>query len=146
MSDADDTPTDVPLQDTEEDVDDELFVDDTSDVADDELFADDILDDTDASPDDADDADDPDDPDAPVPLDASEDGDDESDGQPAVDLGAIDEALEVDDPVELAGEEVDDLDTEDAIRDGEFVCSSCHMAKRASALADPDEMLCRDCV
>lgn len=142
MSDADDTATDVALEDSEEDVDDELFADGT-DIADDELFVDDVLDDSEASPDEEEGEEDED---APVPLDASEDGDDETDGQPSVDLGAIDEALVVDDPVELAQEDADDLDTEDAIRDGEFVCSSCHMAKRASALADPDQMLCRDCV
>ena len=79
----------------------------------------------------------------PVPLDASEDGDDELDGEPPVDLGAI-EGIDVDDPLEIAAE--DDLDADDTIRDGEFVCSSCHMAKRASALADADEQLCRDCV
>lgn len=76
-----------------------------------------------------------------VPLDASEDGDDELDTEPAVDLAAI-EGLDVDDPAELDEE----LDADDTIRDGEFVCASCHMAKRASALADADEMLCRDCV
>ena len=45
---------------------------------------------------------------------------------------------------EVAGEVEGDVD--DTIRDGEFVCSSCHMAKRSSALADADEQLCRDCV
>lgn len=80
---------------------------------------------------------------APVSLDASEDGDDELDTEPAVDLGAI-EGLDVDDPIEVADEVEGDVD--DTIRDGEFVCSSCHMAKRSSALADADEQLCRDCV
>ena len=79
----------------------------------------------------------------PVPLDASEDGDDELDTEPPVDLGAI-EGLDVDDPIEVADEVEGDVD--DTIRDGEFVCSSCHMAKRSSALADADEQLCRDCV
>lgn len=80
---------------------------------------------------------------APLSLDASEDGDDELDTEPAVDLGAI-EGLDVDDPIEVADEVEGDAD--DTIRDGEFVCRSCHMAKRASALADADEQLCRDCV
>lgn len=80
---------------------------------------------------------------SPLPLDVTEDGDDELDGQPPVDLAAI-EGLEVDDPLVVAEE--DDEDPNDTIREGEFVCSSCHMAKRSSALADADEMLCRDCV
>lgn len=37
-----------------------------------------------------------------------------------------------------------DLDAE-GLREGEFVCRSCYMAKRESALADPKRMLCRDC-
>lgn len=40
----------------------------------------------------------------------------------------------------------EDEDEEDALKDGEFVCRSCFMAKRESALADPEAMLCRDCV
>lgn len=43
----------------------------------------------------------------------------------------------------------DDPDDEDddlsGIRDGEFVCRSCYMAKRDTQLADADAMLCRDC-
>lgn len=123
------------LEDADEDIGDELFDGDV--VADDELFedADDVLDDSEAS-------DDEDDVQSTVPLDVSEDGDDEIDGEPPVDLTAI-EGLDVDDPVELAAE---DTDADDTIREGEFVCSACHMAKRSSALADADEMLCRDCV
>lgn len=44
--------------------------------------------------------------------------------------------------------EDDDDDTDldaDGLREGEFVCRSCYMAKRESALADPKRMLCRDC-
>jgi hypothetical protein len=33
----------------------------------------------------------------------------------------------------------------DGLRDEEFVCRSCYMAKRDSQLADPERMLCRDC-
>ena len=120
----------------EEDLDDELF---DGDDAEDEA-AEDLFDDGE------DDAADPEPEDVAVPLDASEDGDDELDGEPPVDLGAIEgiEGIDVDDPLEVAAEVEGDVD--DTIRDGEFVCSSCHMAKRASALADPDELLCRDCV
>ena len=41
----------------------------------------------------------------------------------------------------------DDLDDAevDGLRDGEFVCRSCFMAKRDTQLADPDRLLCRDC-
>lgn len=141
--DTDDTLEEL-LGDAEEDIDGDLTDGDltdgelTADDIDEELFedADDVLDDTEQSEDDEDTA-------STVPLDVSEDGDDEIDGEPPVDLTAI-EGLDVDDPVELAAE--DDEDADDTIREGEFVCSSCHMAKRSSALADADEMLCRDCV
>jgi hypothetical protein len=33
----------------------------------------------------------------------------------------------------------------DGLRDGEFVCRSCYMAKRETQLADPERLLCRDC-
>lgn len=39
----------------------------------------------------------------------------------------------------------DDDEDVDGIRDGEFVCRSCFLAKRETQLADPDRMLCRDC-
>lgn len=123
-------------EDIDEDIDDGLFGDGIE--ADDELFedAEDVIDDSESSSDD-------DDAESTVPLDVSEDGDDEIGGEPPVDLAAI-EGLEVDDPVELAAE--GDEDPTDTIHDGEFVCAACHMAKRASALADADQMLCRDCV
>jgi hypothetical protein len=46
----------------------------------------------------------------------------------------------------VAAAEDDDDEDDDTLREGEFVCRSCFMAKRESALADPDAMLCRDCV
>lgn len=33
----------------------------------------------------------------------------------------------------------------DGLREGEFVCRSCHMAKRETQLADKRALLCRDC-
>lgn len=42
-------------------------------------------------------------------------------------------------------EDDDEDDEGDGVREGEFVCRSCFMAMRMSALADPDAMLCRDC-
>lgn len=129
--------------------------DNVEDLLDDEGLDADLFDDDEPDDDDGDDGDDDpfgdgddvvDGDDAPVPLDASEDDDDELAGEPRVDLAAIEgiEGIDVDDPLEVVAEIEGDAD--DTIRDGEFVCSSCHMAKRASALADADERLCRDCV
>ncbi len=54
--------------------------------------------------------------------------------------------LEEDEIAVVVAEAEEDDEDEDALREGEFVCRSCFMAKRESALADPDAMLCRDCV
>jgi hypothetical protein len=45
----------------------------------------------------------------------------------------------------VVNEDDDDGDDVDGLRDEEFVCRSCYMAKRDSQLADPERMLCRDC-
>jgi hypothetical protein len=42
-------------------------------------------------------------------------------------------------------EDEDDEDEVDGLRQGEFVCRSCYMAKLETQLADPKAMLCRDC-
>ncbi len=39
----------------------------------------------------------------------------------------------------------DDHDPIEGVRDGEFVCRSCFMAKRDTQLADTERLLCRDC-
>jgi hypothetical protein len=39
----------------------------------------------------------------------------------------------------------DDEDEFEGLREGEFVCRSCYMAKRDTQLADPERLLCRDC-
>ena len=39
----------------------------------------------------------------------------------------------------------DDGSAIEGVREGEFVCRSCHMAKRETQLADEDALLCRDC-
>ena len=44
----------------------------------------------------------------------------------------------------VAGDDDDDAEV-DGLRDAEFVCRSCFMAKRDTQLADPDRLLCRDC-
>jgi hypothetical protein len=44
----------------------------------------------------------------------------------------------------VTGED-DDEDEIEGLREGEFVCRSCYMAKRDTQLADPEQILCRDC-
>lgn len=121
----------------EADEDDDVLIDgsdeDEADVAD----VADVVDDVDS------DADDEADEAAidPTALDAVGDhDDDDGSGDPPVDLALL-EGLEVE--TELVDGEDDDVD--DVVTPDEFVCRSCHMAKRWSALADEDAMLCRDC-
>jgi hypothetical protein len=45
----------------------------------------------------------------------------------------------------VAGVEDDDDEEIDGLRQGEFVCRSCYMAKLETQLADAEAMLCRDC-
>lgn len=57
-------------------------------------------------------------------------------------------AIVLDDEDDIAAVVADDDDEDeepDTLREGEFVCRSCFMAKRESALADPVRMVCRDC-
>ena len=72
----------------------------------------------------------------------SDDDADEEDAEEVVPL-VFDDEEEIAAAVE-EDEEEDDDDV-DGLREGEFVCRSCFMAKRESALADPERMLCRDC-
>ena len=80
------------------------------------------------------------------------DGDGDGDGDEELPEGELDEdddgtvlpSLLEDDEIAVVVAESED-DDEDALRDGEFVCRSCFMAKRESALADAEAMLCRDC-
>jgi len=69
-----------------------------------------------------------------------EDDEDEDEVQPAP-------VFDDEDEIVAAVEADDDEDDEDVdgLREGEFVCRSCFMAKRESALADAARMLCRDC-
>ena len=48
-------------------------------------------------------------------------------------------------PIVALVEDDDEDGDGDGVREGEFVCRSCFMAMRMSALADPKAMLCRDC-
>lgn len=79
-------------------------------------------------------------------------------------LSAVEEAEQPDDEEEadeIAIADVDDLDDEDALvrvvedddiavdeglREGEFICSSCYLAKGPSQLADAERQICVDCV
>ena len=66
-------------------------------------------------------------------------------------LSVVQEAEEVDDEEDdvlqrvVADEDDDDVDI-DGVREGEFICTSCFLAKRPSQLADAKRMICRDCV
>lgn len=104
----------------------------------DEAFADEE-DDLDTGPDLEDD---------PTELTAEPVDDSEDDGQPAKAATAPEAAFDDEDDDEgivaaVAGDE-DDQEIE-GLRDGEFVCRSCYMAKRDTQLADPERLLCRDC-
>lgn len=82
-------------------------------------------------------------------LDFDEDAEDEDLPEPADDAdddeNAVPLLLPDEDLAAVVAETEDDEDEEDALKAGEFVCRSCFMAKRESALADPEAMLCRDC-
>jgi hypothetical protein len=115
--------------------DDEDFTDADPDAADadDDDLDDDDLDDDDLEPESLDGGDGLDD------FDLDDDDDEAETGRlPVVVVAEVEE---------IAAAVVDDVDDDDdTLREGEFVCRSCFMAKRDSALADPDRMLCRDCV
>lgn len=117
------------------DVDDEGEVDDVDDVeAELEDVDDAVLDDDDAELD-------TDEPDAFVVDEEDAPTDDEA---AVASLAVFDEEDE-----EITRVVVDDDDDDgheiDGLREGEFICRSCFMAKRESALADPKRLLCRDC-
>ncbi|MEX2504811.1 MAG: hypothetical protein WD378_08170, partial [Egicoccus sp.] len=81
----------------------------------------------------------------PVP---SEDGDADEEEEAAAALPAT-VAFDDDDAEIVAavagGDDEDDDDEIEGVREGEFVCRSCYMAKRETQLADPERMFCRDC-
>lgn len=81
-------------------------------------------------------------------TDDPEDGDDDpagadADGESTALVEGADDLL---DELEEAAPTGRDLLVDDEVRAGEFVCRSCFMAKRESALADEENLLCRDCV
>lgn len=69
---------------------------------------------------------------------------------PEVALEDPDEAS-LDDVADAVGIDVEDEDDEDAaneevLREGEFICASCHLVKGPTQLADGKRGLCVDCV
>ena len=106
---------------------DEAFGEEEEDLDTDEDLDDDPTELT-ATPVETDDEDTESEGEAVVPPDASFDDEDDDEGIVAA----------------VTGEDDDDQEVE-GLRDGEFVCRSCYMAKRDTQLADPERLLCRDC-
>lgn len=132
---ADDPDTGLLELDPEADLD--------ADDADDEDDADELATDATAEDDDGDDADGD-----PAALDADPDGADGADEDDAVGVVVLPDAAFDDDDDEVTAAVVDIEDDEDEIegvRDGEFVCRRCYMAKRETQLVDAERLLCRDC-
>jgi hypothetical protein len=128
-------------------LDDELQVDLDADL--DEDLDDEDLDDEDLDDEDLDDEDldDEDLDDVEVAADEDLETDDAADGAVVTPPLALDPAFEEEDEdlvAVVAGDDDEDEDV-DGLRDGEFVCRSCFLAKRDTQLADPERMLCRDC-
>lgn len=135
---TDPTPSGDDLDEAEVSLDDALL----EPTADEDLFDDDPEDDEDDPEDEP--ADDPEEDPADVP------GDEDDAEDPAVAAVATAAAAFDDDEVEeedlsaVVSEELADDELE-GVRDGEFVCRSCYMAKRETQLSDPEQMLCIDC-
>ncbi len=93
------------------------------------------------------------DPGTPVDPSAAVAGDEGDDDEVAVAVPAVvtgEAAFDDEDDVRVVAavtgdDEEDDDDGIDGLRDGEFVCRSCYMAKLESQLADAEQMYCRDC-
>lgn len=126
---------------------DVLDVDDDPDDGDEDLDGEDLGEGDDEDPDDVKD---PDDPGEAAVVAVQDPADDDAE---AAAPGAGDATALVEDPDTLLDDLDDvapplarDLDVDDEVREGEFVCRSCFMAKRESALADEERQLCRDCV
>ena len=77
------------------------------------------------------------------PVDAG--GEDDATGEVATSAdAAFDDDADEEGIVAAVTGDGDDQEIE-GLRDGEFVCRSCYMAKRDTQLADPEHLLCRDC-
>lgn len=75
-------------------------------------------------------------------LAAGDDADNEEE-EPGVTVVPPDAEFDDDAPVPVVDEEAEE--EIEGLRDGEFVCRGCFMAKRETQLADADALLCRDC-
>ncbi|MEX0868957.1 MAG: hypothetical protein WD011_04720 [Nitriliruptoraceae bacterium] len=78
-------------------------------------------------------------------LDEVDDTLDELDGSLAVAVASTTDEFDDDDIVKVVADDDDAENELDGLRDGEFVCRSCHLAKRETQLADAKRLLCRDC-
>ncbi|HSK24264.1 MAG TPA: hypothetical protein VK906_13850 [Egicoccus sp.] len=130
-----------------DDLDEEAVGDDFDDE-DDALVDDDAFDEDDLEEDDdLEEAevldDEPEDLTVPVP---SEDGDEDEEETAALPATVAFDDDDAEIVAAVAGDDDEDDDDEiEGVREGEFVCRSCYMAKRETQLADPERMLCRDC-
>lgn len=48
--------------------------------------------------------------------------------------------------VRVVGEEDEELEDVDGLREGEFICTSCYLVKGPTQLADAHRLICVDCV
>ncbi len=76
---------------------------------------------------------------------AAEDAGEEDEDTPGITVVPPDAEFDDDAPVAPVEDDDGDDDEIEGLRDGEFVCRGCFMAKRETQLADPDRLLCRDC-
>jgi hypothetical protein len=135
----DDVVTAVDEPDAVDEAEDEVDAfDDDEDAVEDDLEAEELDEDLDAD----DDADEDLDPEA---LEPGDDDEDDAEGPSVTVLDASAAFDDDEDEVVAAVVDDDDDDEIEGVRDGEFVCRRCFMAKRDTQLADADQLLCRDC-
>ena len=135
----------VSLDDTllEPDADEDLFDDDGPEDDEDDADEDDT-DQDDADEDDTD-QDDPA-PDDPALGVGEDDDEDSAIAAVATAAAAFDDDVEEEEDLSVVVSEELVEDELEGVRDGEFVCRGCYMAKRETQLSDPEQMLCIDCV
>jgi len=76
---------------------------------------------------------------------AAEDAGEEDEETPGITVVPPDAEFDDDAPVAPVEDDDGDDDEIEGLRDGEFVCRGCFMAKRETQLAVPERLLCRDC-
>ncbi len=62
------------------------------------------------------------------------------------DAGDVEDADDVSDEPDVILDEDDEDDGDEGLREGEFICASCYLAKGPTQLADAKRSLCVDCV